>query len=189
MTRASNGDALAGTTATFFGFNLILNGSFEIDTAGPPAGWTSTGSSGNPPKAYDATSRSVAPAPLGNNVAGWDSLTTTYSGRGALSSCFAIPTGNGAVVSASFRSGAGAPTLRLTFHIYTTADCSGTDTAIPESSGTPASTTAWASHSFSRTSAQLGTTTSGVSARVEIQAHSNATGDIAYFDNVVVNLQ
>jgi hypothetical protein len=178
VTRASDNFSLATATATFGGFNLLSNGSFEANT-GAPTDWTMV-SSGT----LSASTGAVA-AEEGVNVASFTALTTSISGREALSICFAVQPG-----TLSFTGFVRTPQpvdhTKASFKIYWFTDsCTtpATHASDTQSSFSLSAPDAWQSNTYSQP-VPAGATHAYVSIRATFVSGIGANTDIVYFDDI-----
>jgi hypothetical protein len=190
--RAGNDDALTGATADFHGFNLVANGSFEVETGNNVTGWTVISSSGTL-NSVIGTSVGIVPHE-GLNVAKFTLLTTSVSGREARSTCFPVQSGTSAP-AVTFSGWAQTPQpvtqTQVSFKFYwfsdancTTASGTASTTQTAFSLGAPDT---WQQNVFSRTGAQL--PAGATHAQVSIRANSvtpPADGNSIYFDDLAV---
>jgi hypothetical protein len=210
LTRADDGAALQPGAQAFKG-SLLSNGSFEKDqqpasgpATAPPVGWTmvTSSASGNLLHAVQADgTNGVPPAAHGLDVARFDSLTSSISGREAQSDCFPIDPSKSVAARAQVRIPSGqlpaGTKASLKLWYFKDATCT-TKSAVRDSdTQTGASNSAsgvWEARSYQPASnppsdavmGKLSVRAQYVSGQSCGTGGANCSGDVLYFDDLAV---
>jgi hypothetical protein len=210
LTRADDGAALQPGAQIFKG-SLLSNGSFEKDqqpasgpATAPPVGWTQVTSSatGNLLHAVQADgTNGVPPAAHGLNVARFDSLTSSISGREAQSDCFPLDPAKVVAARAQVRIPSGqlpaGTKASLKLWYFKDATCTTKSAVRDADTQTGASNAAsgvWEARSYQPASNPPSDAVAGkLSVRVQYVSGSscgtggtNCAGDVLYFDDLAV---